>query len=111
MDNSGMEVTRPSLPICQESATLAGTAASSLEKTPRTAQQHSQSQIPKKSIVTIAIEKPHLLIAGAAATGLAVGCMITWVWHKLKTKRERKDSKHQRRHQREWTTSQSLISI
>ena len=104
MDNSGMEVTRPNLPrICQGSATSPGTTASSLEKTPRTAEQ--QSQIPKKSIITIAIEKQHVLIAGAVATGLAIGCMITWVWHKLKAKRERKDSKHQRRHQREWTTS------
>jgi len=105
--SSGMEVTRPTnLPFCQGSATSAPKVASSLEKSSQNAEpEHSQPNSPQKSTFTLAIKKQHAIIAGAVTVGLAIGGLITWVWHKLKAKRERKNAKLQRRHQREWSTS------
>jgi hypothetical protein len=60
---------------------------------------------PKKPTFTIAIEKQYAIIAGTVTVGLAIAAgLITLAWHKLKAKRERKSSKSQRRHQREWST-------
>jgi len=106
LGNTDMEVIHPNLPFCQASVTSPPKVASSLGKSSQRAEpEHFQPHSPKKSTFTIAIEKQHAIIAGAVTVGLAIGGLITWVWHKLKAKRERKDSKSQRRHQRAWSTS------
>ena len=104
LDNTDMEVTHPNLPFRQ--ATSPPKVASSLGKSSQNAEpEHSQLHSPKTSTFTIAIKKQHAIIAGAVTLGLAIGGLITWAWHKLKAKRERKNAKLQRRHQRQWSTS------